>query len=464
MVRRNPFKGSSLEHPQDHIEGLEELIPDEYSRCRIFPFSLEWEALRWLNCLPKGSLTSWKEIRNVFLKQFFDDTRYWEVRRRISTFHQNPQESFKNTWGRFKSYELECPHHGYPEPQFLKIFYKGVILSYKTTLDTESEGNFVTRNPIEARRLIENMATGRSYEEINEEKEKAINSRENTELAEIKNSIDSLHSLLTDRNPPNLCQYYNKTPPISEDELDFTEELDTTDPHSVFNVDSFTRDYEICVQSRTGREKYNLKQAFTGNRKMKSDFNGKINIVYGKLNQKMDSLIEHLRGMEDQIANLATTLKRETGRLPGRTDANPGAKRQAYAVMLRSGKRLETNARDDASSGKIIDNAEKSNSNPIELLENDSDPGISKQRRNYSNKEDEGRTIDLGNKNSDAEIEIDRLDEPIIDRPIGKENDRPSGGTNDSNTQPTGTEKVYRTPPPFPPNKPQTKKALDAPQ
>ncbi|XP_056841683.1 uncharacterized protein LOC108858341 [Raphanus sativus] len=383
MMRRNPFKGSSLEHPQDHIEGLEELIPDEYIRCRLFPFSLEGGALRWLNCLPRGSLTSWKEIRNAFLKQFFDDTRYWEVRRRISTFRQDPQESFKNAWGRFKSYELECLHHGYPEPQFLKIFYKGVILSYKTTLDTTSEGNFVTRNPMEARRLIENMARG-----------------------------------------------------------------------------SFTRDYEICIQSRIGREKYNLKQALTGNRKMKFEFNGKVNSVYGELNQKMDSLIEHLRGMEDKIANLATTLKRETGRLPGRTDANPGAKRQAYAVMLRSGKHLETNSREDVRNKKLIDNAEKSNSNPIELLDNDSDSETSEQRKNSSNEKNKGKTMDLDKENPDAEDKIDHLDEPHIDRSSGKENDRPSG-TSSSNTQSIGTERVYRAPPPFPPNKPQTKKALE---
>ncbi|XP_056855984.1 uncharacterized protein LOC130505404 [Raphanus sativus] len=414
MMRRNPFKGSSLEHPQDHIEGLEELIPDEYIRCRLFPFSLEGGALRWLNCLPRGSLTSWKEIRNAFLKQFFDDTRYWEVRRRISTFRQDPQESFKNAWGRFKSYELECPHHGYPEPQFLKIFYKGVILSYKTTLDTASEGNFVTRNPMEARH----------------------------------------------QNPPNLYPYFHKTLPISDDEFDFIEGLDDTDPHSVFNVDSFTRDYEICIQSRTGREKYNLKQALTGNRKMKFEFNGKVNSVYGELNQKMDSLIEHLRGMEDKIANLATTLKRETGRLPGRTDANPGAKRQAYAVMLRSGKHLETNSREDVRNKKLIDNAGKSNSNPIELLDNDSDSETSEHRKNSSNEKNKGKTMDLDKENPDAEDEIDHLDEPHIDRSSGKENDRPSG-TSSSNTQSTGTERVYRAPPPFPPNKPQTKKALE---
>ena len=60
------------------------------------------------------------------------------------------------------NYELECPHHGYSEPQLLNIFYGGVNLSYKTTLDTASEGNFVTRSPEDARRLIENVATGKS--------------------------------------------------------------------------------------------------------------------------------------------------------------------------------------------------------------------------------------------------------------------------------------------------------------
>ncbi|KAG5384925.1 hypothetical protein IGI04_036395 [Brassica rapa subsp. trilocularis] len=65
MVRQNPFCGSLPEHPQDHIETLEELIPDEYDRCKLFSFSLEGEALSWLNCLTAGSLTCWEEIRKI---------------------------------------------------------------------------------------------------------------------------------------------------------------------------------------------------------------------------------------------------------------------------------------------------------------------------------------------------------------------------------------------------------------
>ena len=147
MVRQNPFCGSLPEHPQDHIETLEELIPDEYDCCKLFSFSLEGEALRWLNCFATGSLTCWEEIKRAFLREFFTDERYWEVRKQISTFRQGPRESFKNAWGRFRGYELECTHHGYSEPQLLNIFYGGVNLSYKTTLDTASDGNFITRNP-----------------------------------------------------------------------------------------------------------------------------------------------------------------------------------------------------------------------------------------------------------------------------------------------------------------------------
>src|SRR5690606_1748256 len=71
MVSENPFRGLHSEHPQDHIENLEELLLDDYNRCKLFPFSLEGEARKRLNCLPAESLTYWNEIRGAFLLNFF---------------------------------------------------------------------------------------------------------------------------------------------------------------------------------------------------------------------------------------------------------------------------------------------------------------------------------------------------------------------------------------------------------
>ncbi|CAN7016595.1 unnamed protein product, partial [Brassica rapa subsp. trilocularis] len=104
------------------------------------------------------------------------------------------------------------------------------------------------------------------------------------------------------------------------------------------NVDSFTQAYDTAVKSRTGRGRFNIRQALTGNRKTKSEFNGKINMVYGELIEKADSLGELIRKLEGQVAEIATAIKRDAGCLPGRTDLNP--RRQVSAVMLRSGKNL----------------------------------------------------------------------------------------------------------------------------
>ena len=57
MVRQNPFRGTISENPHDHIEYIEDMMDDEYNRCKLFPFSLEGGAIKWLDQLPTGSMT-----------------------------------------------------------------------------------------------------------------------------------------------------------------------------------------------------------------------------------------------------------------------------------------------------------------------------------------------------------------------------------------------------------------------
>lgn len=93
------------------------------------------------------------------------------------------------------------------------------------------------------------------------------------------------------------------------------------------------------------------------------------------------------------MAEHAIAIKRETGRLPGRTDLNP--RRQVNAVILRSGKRLVTD----------IDKTGKSNSAPILL--DDQNP-VDKNSISDKNKEKEvdPEILDL-DIDSEEEAEID---------------------------------------------------------
>ena len=50
---------------------------------------------------------------------------------------------------------------------------------------------------------------------------------------------------------------------------------------------------------------------------MATDLNGNINIIYSELMRKFDALSEHIKRLDSQVKENATTIKRETGRLPG---------------------------------------------------------------------------------------------------------------------------------------------------
>ncbi|CAA7058088.1 unnamed protein product [Microthlaspi erraticum] len=58
---------------------------------------------------------------------------------------------------RFKEYIRDCPNHGFNEGNLWNIFYRGIDHKYKLSLDTASNGNFMTKID-EAKVLIENLA------------------------------------------------------------------------------------------------------------------------------------------------------------------------------------------------------------------------------------------------------------------------------------------------------------------
>ena len=139
----------------DHLERFEDLIsaikvnavPEDYLFCKPFKYSLAVEASYCFKQLPPRSLTSWADIKNAFLRNFFDEARAEDFRSKIATFAQEPTESFIRSCVRFKSYQRDCPHHVFNEVQLLSTFVRGIAVQYQMAFDASSEGNFNTRNP-----------------------------------------------------------------------------------------------------------------------------------------------------------------------------------------------------------------------------------------------------------------------------------------------------------------------------
>ncbi|KAF2574235.1 hypothetical protein F2Q70_00002744 [Brassica cretica] len=168
------------------------------------------------------------------------------------------------------------------------------------------------------------------------ERERRVDSVDKSPLAKIKESLDSLHSALEGQNQFGIYQIDDDTLSELEKRVDFVDNPTSKDRYSIPSPDSFTQNYDATVGSRRGRRKFRLNQAFMGNRKMATDLNRKIDMIYSELMRKFDALSEHIKRLDGQVAENAIAIKRETGHLPGRTDENP--KHQINVVSLRSGR------------------------------------------------------------------------------------------------------------------------------
>ena len=105
-------------------------------------------------------------------------------------------ESFRSSWIRFKSYQRDCPHHGFNEVQLLNTFFRGIVVQYKMALDASSDGNFNTRNPEEAVRVIENLASSNITKNTEFERKRSASILGNDQIDEARAKLDSVHNLL----------------------------------------------------------------------------------------------------------------------------------------------------------------------------------------------------------------------------------------------------------------------------
>ncbi|XP_020206813.1 uncharacterized protein LOC109791870 [Cajanus cajan] len=134
-------------------------VPEDHIYLKAFPFSLEDLAKDWLYYLAPGSITSWDDLKRVFLKKFFPASRTTTIRKDISGIRQLKGESLYEYWERFKRLCASCPHHQISEQLLLQYFYEGLNIMDRSMIDAASGGALGDMTPASARGLIEKMAS-----------------------------------------------------------------------------------------------------------------------------------------------------------------------------------------------------------------------------------------------------------------------------------------------------------------
>ncbi|XP_048491553.1 uncharacterized protein LOC125492860 [Beta vulgaris subsp. vulgaris] len=171
FISNDSFAGLPNECPVSHIASFMEKcdtvkinnVSEDAIRLRLFPFSLRDRAREWLRNEGVETFDTWGKLAKAFLVKFLGKEKTTKLRNELATFEQDDDESLYEAWRRFLRLQRQCPHHGIPEWMLIQTFYNGLTHEFRIYIDAASGGSLMTKNPTEAKELIEKMAANDNY-------------------------------------------------------------------------------------------------------------------------------------------------------------------------------------------------------------------------------------------------------------------------------------------------------------
>ena len=213
-------------------------------------------------------------------------------------------------------------------------------MQYQMALDASSNGNFNTRNPEEAVKVIVNLASSNSTKNTDFERRKSATILGNDQMDEVKAKLDSVHKLLgkqvcmvedaeaveiegreeeadvnfisgtgfqgSGNQGGNRNSYGNKS--------NFNQNSQYQKPYNNYNNNMNYGSFYYQKPPPPNQES-KIKEMFDrvleGQQRMTVDFNGKIDSFYTNLNTKFETLSTHVKKLEMQVVQTGEAVNRQ---------------------------------------------------------------------------------------------------------------------------------------------------------
>jgi uncharacterized coiled-coil protein SlyX len=338
-------------------------------KMRLFVFSLKERAKHWFQSLEPNSITSWDQLQQVFLKQYFPIGRTNDIRRAITGITQYQGEPLHETWERLKDLLRSCPHHAVPKWQLVQSFYDGLTESCRSTVDASCGGTFMLKSDEEAWAMIENLSNNSRQQASNRRREPVPKAPKTESLCEVNAAFSR----------PGNDPYSNTYNPGWRNHLNFSwkgqnAENSTSGPHN--QAQSNRQPYNSSPTYQPPHKQYQAappqRAESTDERilNLLSEVNGRIGAIDGRIGaiegrigaidgkfeemaHTVNSHSQSIAKLETQMGQMANTLnRREEGKLPSQPVVNPKGLYMVNATSHLEQVQSITTLR----SGKLVDN------------------------------------------------------------------------------------------------------------
>ncbi|XP_045810885.1 uncharacterized protein LOC123905320 [Trifolium pratense] len=318
------FNGLAGEDPHKHLKEFQVLcstplrpegITEDHIKLRAFPFSLQGAAKDWLYYLEPNSVSTWNDLKKVFLERYFPASRAASIRKEI------------------------C----------------GLLPMDRNILDAASGGALVDKTPAAAKALIENMSlnsqqftTRNNSASVNEIQSssssiKALETKFDARIDELTSLVKKM--AVSKAQPAKVCgictssEHPTDTCPILQNEtiIELPQAYTAAalyNQNRNNNPDLSTNKYHPSWRNHQNLQYGNQSQAAAP---AAPPATSSLEDLVKQLAQRTDASIQNLTTQMGQMANAIGQLQAQgSGNLPAQTVPNPNV--NVSAITLRSGR------------------------------------------------------------------------------------------------------------------------------
>ncbi|GAU47094.1 hypothetical protein TSUD_369270 [Trifolium subterraneum] len=321
------FSGLVGEDPHKHLKEFQVIcspplrpkgITEDHIKLGAFPFSLQGAAKDWLYYLQPNYVTSWADLKKVFLEKYFPASRAASIRKEICGIRQSNESLAENI------------------------------------LDAASGGALVDKTPAAAKTLIENMSLNSQQfstrnNDVNQTKGLPVNKPQTAKVSGICTSPE---------NPTDTCLILQDDT-ITELPQAYAATTAPYNQNMYNNPDLSTNKYHPSCRNHPNLRYGNQSQAAGPSAPPTTpsleDLVKQLVVNSTQYQQRTDASIQNLTTQMGQMANAIGQLQVQgSGYLPAQIVPNPNVNPNVSAITLRSGRVVQKNKKKTVEEDKEI--------------------------------------------------------------------------------------------------------------